>query len=476
MGYKINRIQNNLNKNVSEAMSKLSTGLRINKASNDSAGLSVSTRIEAFTRANKVGIQNVQQSVSLLNTIEGGLSSIESMVQRLREITLQVQNGTLSSTDRTAVQKEADQIIAGIENTAKKSTYNDMKVLNNSLLKFDGVNDYVNFGLSYEGVMTQNHTLEATFIPEIPAKTEFVFGVQGWHHNFGLRPNKSITFETWFRDSAGTGKSLTIATPANFFVPGDKYQVQGIVDKDNRMMRFFVNGKEIGSGIVFPSGYTLFDYGTSTGGSVKMGMGNDTGSLYDYPFSGTIESARIYTKALSDNDIQSNNSGAIKQVDLVGEWLASDGADGVQYGSVPGSPTGIVSGASRIYEEIKVRSGASEEDVMKMELVNVSSKALGLYGLNITDPTAIKKIDTALDNILIQHSRVGSTINRLSFKGERLHIADQTSSQALSRIVDTDIGEETSHLIKEQLKIQSSMSMLQKNNLNRESLLSLIKG
>lgn len=126
-------ISNNLNKannNKSKSMEKLSSGVRINKASDDSAGLAISQKMKAQIRGLQQAQKNIQDGISFTQTIEGGLGEIQDPnLQRMRELAVQASNGTLTSEDRIQIQNEIEQIKSGIDNIANNTEYNGIKTL-----------------------------------------------------------------------------------------------------------------------------------------------------------------------------------------------------------------------------------------------------------------------------------------------------------------------------------------------------------
>ncbi|GAA6153298.1 flagellin [Pseudoteredinibacter isoporae] len=125
--------QRNLNKSQgaqAEAMQRLSSGLRINSAKDDAAGLAISTRFSSQTQGLAVAIRNSGDGISLAQTAEGALGTMTESLQRIRELALQAANGTNSVSDREALNAEAQQMIAEITRTAKETNFNGQKLLN----------------------------------------------------------------------------------------------------------------------------------------------------------------------------------------------------------------------------------------------------------------------------------------------------------------------------------------------------------
>ncbi len=118
------------NRSLEKSLEKLSTGLRINRASDDAAGLSVSEQLRTQVRGLAMGNRNIQDGVALLNIAEGALIEIEDMLQRMRELSIQAANDTLTGTERNYIQVEFDRLKEEIDRIANGTQYNSQKLLN----------------------------------------------------------------------------------------------------------------------------------------------------------------------------------------------------------------------------------------------------------------------------------------------------------------------------------------------------------
>jgi flagellin len=117
------------NRNLSTAMQQLSTGKRINSAKDDAAGLAISTRMTADLRGMSMSIKNANDGISMMQTAEGALGEITNMLQRMRELSVQAATGSMTADNRKALQKEMDQLVAEIDNVAKTTNFNGIKLL-----------------------------------------------------------------------------------------------------------------------------------------------------------------------------------------------------------------------------------------------------------------------------------------------------------------------------------------------------------
>jgi flagellin len=136
------RIQNNIaafnaqrqlvgnSDNLSRAMEKLSSGYRINRAGDDAAGLAISEKLRGQIGGLGQASRNASDAISMVQTAEGALNEVHSMLQRVRELAVQYKNGTLSANDQTAIQSEVNELKAEISRIGTDTEFNGTKLLN----------------------------------------------------------------------------------------------------------------------------------------------------------------------------------------------------------------------------------------------------------------------------------------------------------------------------------------------------------
>src|SRR3954468_9038984 len=124
---------NNLSQTMSstsKSLEKLSSGLRINKAADDAAGLAISEKMRSQIRGLDMAERNTLDAVSLIQTGEGALNEVHSILQRMRELSVQAGNGTLETDDKTAIKSEIDQLVDEVDRIATRTTFNNQSLLN----------------------------------------------------------------------------------------------------------------------------------------------------------------------------------------------------------------------------------------------------------------------------------------------------------------------------------------------------------
>lgn len=122
----------NVNKTLQTSMERLSTGLRINSAKDDAAGLAITNRMTSQIRGYAVAIRNSNDGISMLQTAEGAMGQVNSMLQRMRELSIQAANGGMSAADRQSLQAEVAQLKAQIQEVSKTTNHNNINLLDGS--------------------------------------------------------------------------------------------------------------------------------------------------------------------------------------------------------------------------------------------------------------------------------------------------------------------------------------------------------
>src|SRR5579859_454151 len=119
--------------NYSKSVEKLSSGLRINRAGDDSAGLSISEKLRGQIKGLAQAGRNAQDGISLIQTAEGALNETHSILQRMRELSVQAANGTLTSTDQSAISTELTALGQEVDRIGRTTQFNSKNLLDNSL-------------------------------------------------------------------------------------------------------------------------------------------------------------------------------------------------------------------------------------------------------------------------------------------------------------------------------------------------------
>ncbi len=151
--------------------SHISSGKRINSGADDAAGLAIAEKLETQTNGYDVGASNAASARDMLNVAEGGLSSINDSLQRMRELSVQASNSALyTSRDLSAMQKEIDQLKQGIQDAAKGTSFNTMSLLDGSMADLNIATNPDGTGMK---ISMANSTLEALGISDFDVTSDF---------------------------------------------------------------------------------------------------------------------------------------------------------------------------------------------------------------------------------------------------------------------------------------------------------------
>jgi flagellin len=167
-----------VNKSMETAMERLSTGIRINSAKDDAAGLAIALRMTADIRGTAVAIRNANDGISLSQTAEGGLGQINDILQRMRELAVQSSNGTASADNRAASQLEITQLKQEIDTIASRTNFNGIKLLEGNASKMN-----IQTGVNAGDMMTMSISASRTTDLGIGGRASLTatgqFGAQG---------------------------------------------------------------------------------------------------------------------------------------------------------------------------------------------------------------------------------------------------------------------------------------------------------
>lgn len=149
----------NVERKMKASMERLSTGLRINSAKDDAAGLAITNRMTSQIRGYAVAIRNSNDGLSMSQTAEGAMGQVNNMLQRMRELAVQSGNGSLTGADRASIQLEVNELKAEIQNIATKTNHNNIKLLDGSAGKVElqtGVNANDRMTIGFDSMQTKD--------------------------------------------------------------------------------------------------------------------------------------------------------------------------------------------------------------------------------------------------------------------------------------------------------------------------------
>ena len=454
-----NRMLNITTGAQSKSTEKLSSGYRINRAADDAAGLTISEKMRKQIRGLDQASTNAQDGVSSVQTAEGALTEVHSMLQRMNELAVQAANGTNSKeSDRQAIQDEIDQLTTEIDRVAETTKFNEIY-----LLKGDNAstkNVYMkghNAGL--KGALTDS-AKSATFVMDT-LKAGDKYKIAGKEYTIGSSKTEITTainaFATADNEITIDGISYTYkdangGKAAGWYKDGDQTNGTAIVVADTVKggSKASVNGKD----------YTA--------------MTDQDANDIDDDDSSVITAAEAKKKIKAEL-LAANSIGTVN-----GDATVSDGADAA--GKTTYTITkGYATVADTLSFNLHVGADADMTNKITVDIDVMHSANLGVKGLNVTDATgtaatyAVDAISDAIAKVSSQRSALGAVQNRLEHTIDNLDNIVENTTTAESRIRDTDMAEEMVEYSKNNILAQAGQSMLAQANQSTQGVLSLLQ-
>ena len=489
---------------------KLSSGYKINRAADDAAGLTISEKMRKQIRGLDKASSNAQDGVSSVQTAEGALTEVHSMLQRMNELAVQAANGTNSKdTDRKAIQDEIDQLNTEIDRVAETTKFNEIY-----LLKGDDGEKTVNMkahDAGLKGTLTDNGDGTATFtmaalndgdtgsiggknytIGSLKADADKLVAAPGTGTKKLTIGDKTFVLkagDTKVYDETGTNQvfvktadGTTAATGATAFSTGaeltttSKYKDDTNADKDNTAVTIDNLKDYIKGGVKVSDGTTtltvLNDAKDATGAVGNDGVDDNDNSL--------ITKKKAYELAakelLAANQIGDTEGSAKVGVGDVGTAVnLTNGTGTFQI------QTGSAKVANTLSFSLHVGADADMTNKITVDIDTMNTANLGIKGLNVTDKSgtaatyAIDAISDAISKVSSQRSALGAVQNRLEHTIDNLDNISENTSSAESRIRDTDMAKEMVNYSKNNILAQAGQSMLAQANQSNQGVLSLLQ-
>ncbi len=446
-----NRMLNITTGAQSKSTEKLSSGYRINRAADDAAGLTISEKMRKQIRGLDQASTNAQDGVSSVQTAEGALTEVHSMLQRMNELAVQAANGTNSKeSDRQAIQDEIDQLTTEIDRVAETTKFNEIY-----LLKGDN------------------------------ASTKNVY-MKG--HDAGLKGalTDSAKSATFVMDDLEAGDKVTIA--------GKEYSIGSTAADAKASYAGAAAGDKV---TIDGTEYTVVDAGgTEDAGANKLKVASidakvKDGSVVSYKTSKLTVMTDANTDGIDDDD-SSVISKNVAETKITAELTAANNIGTVDHAATVaktaanGKTTytitkGYATVADTLSFNLHVGADADMTNKITVDIDTMNSANLGIKGLNVTDATgtaatyAVDAISDAIAKVSSQRSALGAVQNRLEHTIDNLDNIVENTTTAESRIRDTDMAEEMVEYSKNNILAQAGQSMLAQANQSTQGVLSLLQ-
>ncbi|MDT0173575.1 flagellin [Exiguobacterium sp. BRG2] len=403
-----------------KSMEKLASGLRINKAGDDAAGLAISEKMRSQVRGLDQASRNAQDGISMIQTAEGALNETHDILQRMRELSVQAANDTNNADDRTEIQKEMNQLTSEVSRIGNNTEFNTQKLLNGNKV-----------GAASNGGTAGTLTGTATVATAIAGNAgNLVLKVDG-----GSNITAAIT----------TGDTLS-----------------SIVSKINTAAGSTIASDDGTGKLKLTSG------STGTASTVNVDASSTAATLTYLGLTSGATGTGAATGGVAKDGAASLQIGANQSQQFtvtINDMRASAlGIAGTASGTASGKDGGVT-GASFV-----ATSAANT-------LSDVSTA--GETALDISDATkasaATKVLDQAIKNVSAERSRLGAYQNRLEHTTNNLKTSSENLTAAESRVRDVDMAKEMMTQTKNSILAQAAQAMLAQSNQTPQGVLQLLR-
>ena len=492
-----NRMLNVTTSAQSKSTEKLSSGYRINRAADDAAGLTISEKMRKQIRGLDQASTNAQDGVSSVQTAEGALTEVHSMLQRMNELATQAANGTNSKdSDRQAIQDEIDQLTTEIDRVSETTKFNETY-----LLKGEAGTKTINMkahDAGLKGTLTDNGDGTATFVMDTLNAGDKV-SIGGKNYTIGGTSDdldsafgkNGLDIDTKHQDISVNGTTYkyyaaTVQTKDGQDIKAGYYSADpstladqkaatatGVDGKDTADLAALKTNATAGSTItVGTKTVTLMKDDGKKGGTASDGI-DDTDT--------TVISKKKAYELASKELLKANQIGDTKGSAKVGVGNTATAIDLTNGTGTFQIQTGSAEVANSLAFSLHVGADADMTNKIQVNIDAMDSASLGIKGLNVKDDSgnaatyAVDAISDAISKVSSQRSSLGAVQNRLEHTINNLDNVVENTTSAESRIRDTDMAEEMVNYSKNNILAQAGQSMLAQANQSNQGVLSLLQ-
>ena len=428
------RNYNNNTRSINKNLEKLSSGYKINRAGDDAAGLAISEKMRAQITGLDGAQKNAKDGISLVQTAEGALTEVHSMLNRMYSLAEQSANGTYdASTDRAQLQKEVNQLRTEIDRIADSANFNGIKLLNGQM-----------------GGREDNYA-DATKLSPNAISSVSISG--GGTEDPSTYPATDLSGNTAFKASFTDNGDGTIGVTLKNTTLVKGLQFYAVNSSDG--LNGAANASDMGANR--ESWATIDGY---SGGSVTFRISKvDDDSI---PADASYKDLEYY-------------DGMEITVNIGARRTNADGSTSYD------SPDAIDFGVGESKGQLKLQIGDTAEsyDQLEVTIGDVHVSSLGISGISIAEQSrageAMAAIKAAINMVSDVRGTLGATQNRLEHTINNLSVMQENIQDAESTIRDTDVADEMMKYTKNSILVQSAQAMLAQANQQPQGVLQLLQ-
>jgi len=458
----------NSTSSLSRSFQRLSSGLRINGAKDDAAGLAISNRLTAQIRGLNQAVRNTNDGISLAQTAEGALGETQNILQRVRELSVQSANDTNSASDRESLQAEVEQLTAEINRIGETTTFNNNKILDGSFLGASfhvGANSRetitVNVADGRATSLGRQARNDGTVVSAGISIASGSLAVNGVSIRGTVAADDTVS--TTLNDGSAVAKAAAINDSTKFT------GVRAIVNKSEDS-----NNADITNGVLNSVDFIKVNGETITGITVQNGDADDT--LVNAINAVTDKTGVIASLNDASQLVLTAQDG--RNIEVTASTVAAASITGLNSEVTGGSITlqaerqvTINNGTANINAGTGFGTGQGEfiygvNNANTVSTIDITSREGANLAIDIAD-VAIGQVSSIRADLGAVQNRLESTINNLNATAENL-------SAARSRILDADFASETAQFTRNQIIQQAGVSVLAQANQQPQVALSLL--
>ncbi len=474
----------NVNNALDKSLERLSSGLRINRAADDAAGLAISEKMVGQVKGLIQAQRNAQDGISMIQTAEGALIEIHSILQRMRELAVQASNDTLTANDRNEIQKEVSQLEGEITRIADTTEFNTKKLINGQA----GISATAQNGTYAAGanLVVNGTTYTAAAGGNISAAdlgavvTDIIAGNKTETGIYNISITKEAT-QGVLSDVAAFNSGATLAT--------DTLTINGVgvkLDATDNLSEIIlkINNVTSETGVVAAVGtsggldLTTVEYGSSA--TINVSASNNTLKALGL----TTGTETVLSTAGTDVVGTIDGKVALGQGNVLTLSDETSKADGLSI-TIDSSKLTVTAGsldfnaAVNAHGQVILQIGANIDQNLTVSINDSRAAALGIDNLKVDTQnaanTAIQKLSDAIDQVSAERSKLGAVQNRLEHTINNLGVAAENITAAKSRIQDVDMAREMMEFTKKQVLSQAGTAMLAQANQKPQTILQLLR-
>ena len=517
------------NNNTQGSLAKLSSGLRINKAGDDAAGLAISEKMRGQIRGLDQSARNAQDGISLIGTAEGALNETHSILQRMRELSVQASNDTATDNDRTEMQKEVSQLKSEIDRISSTTEFNTKKLLDGSLETAKSAQGTVldSVALKASGSLITNGASATTQLQNLTDSNGNNLGLQGGDTVTitGLKNGSALTSSftvagqtttssTTIEDATSAGNiafTMSTADSITFSYKGQSYTVSYGALSTGGSVATAQTLASVATQLQTVMRAAVGDANISVASGATAGVSNDTmtfsASGYDIKITdssnASFKAATVTNGTVDTTTHLSNLLSSVASMAGTGATALVNSSGKIEVTGANGTASSLsnfkLSATNRtlfnnrlsnfqetqtaqdahVDSSLSMHIGANQSQTMGVDINEMSVQKLKLTSIDISTQqgaeTAITVVDNALQTVSSERSKLGAFQNRLDHTIANLGTSSENLTAAESRIRDVDMAKEMMNFQKNNILSQAAQAMLAQANQQPQGVLQLLR-